>query len=484
MKHISKITNIILLCLIMCFSFVGCNTDRLKEIQNGIIDTIKDAIARAYSVSLGGNVSSILLSKTNGFIYTKNISNGTENRVCNITGKFVENESGLYLTYDKIENISYKFGFKNSNTTLGEFNTQVIKRAGYIVFNGDIMFSDEKTFKANEIVTSIGKRKLEKGGEYDFIVKKGATIEDIVSDNKNCIVELMGDGNSLEYPLLAEMLASLDTSKEGKQIIDITYKNSTAKKFSFLVSSTFGSFDISELQKQSMPVGSTVDEFICGKTIGGNPLTRDMIADFDSSKEGKKNITVAFNGIIVKVQVYFYNAENFDKVWNFKVELNNVDKDCIESGVELSGKLCDITQMNGQKLGDVLINEKIISGYDKTKIGAQKVVFSYGGQTKTKILNVYDNSTKPIVDVKLIACGSDTQSPIFNITSDGATNIGDFKVRVSRASSVFKDVAVGVNMFVGLNVSTAYNGQTIYIKYNVDGYNYYLPLTIKLICDK
>ncbi|MEG2454382.1 MAG: hypothetical protein RSB20_05910, partial [Clostridia bacterium] len=63
-------------------------------------------------------------------------------------------------------------------------------------------------------------------------------------------------------------------------------------------------------------------------------------------------------------------------------------------------------------------------------------------------------------------------------------NIGDFKVRVSRASSVFKDVAVGVNMFVGLNVSTAYNGQTIYIKYNVDGYNYYLPLTIKLICDK
>ncbi len=120
-------------------------------------------------------------------------------------------------------------------------------------------------------------------------------------------------------------------------------------------------------------------------------VTESMISGFDTTTEGTRQATITYveNGT-TKITTFSYTVT--DAVTGIVLDANP-DKTTYNYGedLDLSGATLEVTKGSGKET--IPVTESMISGYDKEKLGLQKVTISYDGKQTTFDVTVVDYIT-------------------------------------------------------------------------------------------
>lgn len=204
--------------------------------------------------------------------------------------------------------------------------------------------------------------------------------------------------------ITSDMVTGFDNSELGKQTLTVTYKGLTTK-FNVVINKK----ELTNITINSKP---TKTEYIQNyeelDVTGGKidlqyndasketiDITSDMISGFDNTQLGKQTLTVNYDG---KTTTY---------------EINIVEKQI--TGIELKTKptkveytqnydLLDVTggkievSFNDTSKQEIDLTQEMVTGFDNSKLGTQKLTITYEGKTTTYDVTVVE---KKIVDVKI-----------------------------------------------------------------------------------
>lgn len=255
-------------------------------------------------------------------------------------------------------------------------------------------------------------------------------------------------------PLNSNMVKGFDNTKVGIQTLTVTYKGK---------STTFD-VEIKEKEPTNIEIIKLPDktEYIQNydslDVTGGKlqityndtsketiDLTNEMISNFDNSKIGTLTLNVTYKGVTTKYNVVVNPKEIEEIKWKekpSKIEyVQNYDKLDVKGG-----KIQVIYNDNSEET--IELTEDMISGFDNTVIGTQKLTVNYKGKvidyeinivTKKIIgMNIYQNPTKmvyiqnyDVLDMtggKLYLQYNDNTNAVIDITNEMVKGFDNTKV--------------------------------------------------------
>lgn len=255
-------------------------------------------------------------------------------------------------------------------------------------------------------------------------------------------------------PLNSNMVKGFDNTKVGIQTLTVTYKGK---------STTFD-VEIKEKEPTNIEIIKLPDktEYIQNydslDVTGGKlqityndtsketiDLTNEMISNFDNSKIGTQTLNVTYKGVTTKYNVVVNPKEIEEIKWKekpSKIEyVQNYDKLDVKGG-----KIQVIYNDNSEET--IELAEDMISGFDNTVIGTQKLTVNYKGKvidyeinivTKKIIdMNIYQNPTKmvyiqnyDVLDMtggKLYLQYNDNTNTVIDITNEMIKGFDNTKV--------------------------------------------------------
>lgn len=255
-------------------------------------------------------------------------------------------------------------------------------------------------------------------------------------------------------PLNSNMVKGFDNTKVGIQKLTVTYKGK---------STTFD-VEIKEKEPTNIEIIKLPDktEYIQNydslDVTGGKlqityndtskekiDLTNEMISNFDNSKIGTQTLNVTYKGVTTKYNVVVNPKEIEEIKWKekpSKIEyVQNYDKLDVKGG-----KIQVIYNDNSEET--IELTEDMISGFDNTVIGTQKLTVNYKGKvidyeinivTKKIIdMNIYQNPTKmvyiqnyDVLDMtggKLYLQYNDNTNTVIDITNEMIKGFDNTKV--------------------------------------------------------
>ena len=194
---------------------------------------------------------------------------------------------------------------------------------------------------------------------------------------------VMKSGNKTNVAINNCKITGYDKNKLGNQTVTVSYNEKIAT-FQVTVKDYITNLEIVEPTKKEYNYGEDLN--LSGLSVkavmkSGNKtnvaINNCKITGYDKNKLGNQTVTVSYNEKIATFQVtvkdYITNLEIVEptkKEYNYGEDLN------------LSGLSVKAVMKSGNKT-NITINNCKITGYDKNKIGDQKVTVNYGGKAAT-----------------------------------------------------------------------------------------------------
>ena len=194
---------------------------------------------------------------------------------------------------------------------------------------------------------------------------------------------VMKSGNKTNVAINNCKITGYDKNKLGNQTVTVSYNEKIAT-FQVTVKDYITNLEIVEPTKKEYNYGEDLN--LSGLSVkavmkSGNKtnvaINNCKITGYDKNKLGNQTVTVSYNEKIATFQVtvkdYITNLEIVEptkKEYNYGEDLN------------LSGLSVKAVMKSGNKT-NITINNCEITGYDKNKIGDQKVTVNYGGKAAT-----------------------------------------------------------------------------------------------------
>ena len=183
------------------------------------------------------------------------------------------------------------------------------------------------------------------------------------------------EGDQVEITFTLGMVSGFDTATPGNKEITITYEGKTTTYQIEVIEDVVTKLEIIELQTEYY-VG---DEFNLGKAkatyLSGKEeeiiITRDLISDFDTSKDGEIYTYLSYKGCSIEVK--FNILPN-----TIEVDLANLAKEYY-IGDEFEPTLITLRYANGD-IVEVFITISMIDNFDTSSEGTHIAYINYDGQ--------------------------------------------------------------------------------------------------------
>ena len=179
----------------------------------------------------------------------------------------------------------------------------------------------------------------------------------------------------------------------------------------------------------------------------GNPeiktITSNMVSGFNSSKENTAlPLTVSYteNGI---TKTTTYNVSVEDQVTAIRINKTPKTKYKYNENLDVTTGQLEITKGSGTTT--IPITSSMVTGYDKTKLGDQELIVTYGGKTQKYTVNVKDYVTGISITPNAI-------TGTYNDEIEKLINDNDISYTVTYAKAGAKSpVALAESMVTGYN---------------------------------
>ena len=192
------------------------------------------------------------------------------------------------------------------------------------------------------------------------------------------------DKSTEDLVLNLEMVKGFDTTTVGNKTLTITYEEKTITYEIEVIEDTVNSIEIINGFKDSYFVGEKLDvsggllkvTYLSGKTKEVT-ITNEMVNGFNNTSANPNLIlTIKYEGKTTTYEVEVIE----DEVVNIEV-LNLDDTYFVNEELDLNGASINVSFSSGKNINVVLTNE-MVSGFDSTILGPNKLIINYLGFTK------------------------------------------------------------------------------------------------------
>ena len=280
-------------------------------------------------------------------------------------------------------------GFDNSKTGT---QTIIVEYKGYKTeFN--IVVNPKK---ATNVVLKNVPQKQEYIQNYEKLDTIGGSIEIEYNDKSKEI-----------RPITPEMVSGFDNSKIGKQILTVTCEEMKVKYEINIVQKQVETIKINKMPGKVTYIqnydlldisGGTIEIEYNDKSRSILEITPEMISGFDNTKIGKQLLTITYEG---KTTEYEINIVEKDIV-EIKMKTLPKKKEYIQNyeKIDLNGGTIEVIY-NDKTNEEVKILEKMIKGFDNSKLGTQTIIVKYGEYETEFDIKVIAKSVEKIKIVKI-----------------------------------------------------------------------------------
>ena len=361
-------------------------------------DKYVDAGATALD-NIDGNITSKIITKSNVNtlkVGTYTVSYTVSDKAGNVdtktrTVKVFDYMTGIEVT--KPTKIEYNDG---EDLNLSGLSVKAVMKSGNktnVAINNCKITGYDKNKLGNQAITV---RYNEKIATFQVIVRDYITNIELVKPTKTeynygenlnlsglSVKAVMKSGNKTNVAINNCKITGYDKNKIGNQTVTVNYEGKVAT-FQVTVKDYITNLEIVEPTKTEYNYGEDLN--LSGLSVkavmkSGNKtnitINNCKITGYNKNKLGNQTVTVSYNEKIATFQVtvkdYITNLEIVEptkKEYNYGEDLN------------LSGLSVKAVMKSGNKT-NVAINNCKITGYDKNKIGDQKVTVNYGGKAAT-----------------------------------------------------------------------------------------------------
>ena len=361
-------------------------------------DKYVDAGATALD-NIDGNITSKIITKSNVNtlkVGTYTVSYTVSDKAGNVdtktrTVKVFDYMTGIEVT--KPTKIEYNYG---EDLNLSGLSVKAVMKSGNktnVAINNCKITGYDKNKLGNQAITV---RYNEKIATFQVIVRDYITNIELVKPTKTeynygenlnlsglSVKAVMKSGNKTNVAINNCKITGYDKNKIGNQTVTVNYEGKVAT-FQVTVKDYITNLEIVEPTKTEYNYGEDLN--LSGLSVkavmkSGNKtnitINNCKITGYNKNKLGNQTVTVSYNEKIATFQVtvkdYITNLEIVEptkKEYNYGEDLN------------LSGLSVKAVMKSGNKT-NVAINNCKITGYDKNKIGDQKVTVNYGGKAAT-----------------------------------------------------------------------------------------------------
>ena len=361
-------------------------------------DKYVDAGATALD-NIDGNITSKIITKSNVNtlkVGTYTVSYTVSDKAGNVdtktrTVKVFDYMTGIEVT--KPTKKEYNYG---EDLNLSGLSVKAVMKSGNktnVAINNCKITGYDKNKLGNQTVTVSYNEKI---ATFQVTVKDYITNLEIVEPTKKeynygedlnlsglSVKAVMKSGNKTNVAINNCKITGYDKNKLGNQTVTVSYNEKIAT-FQVTVKDYITNLEIVEPTKKEYNYGEDLN--LSGLSVkavmkSGNKtnvaINNCKITGYDKNKLGNQTVTVSYNEKIATFQVtvkdYITNLEIVEptkKEYNYGEDLN------------LSGLSVKAVMKSGNKT-NITINNCKITGYDKNKIGDQKVTVNYGGKAAT-----------------------------------------------------------------------------------------------------
>ena len=184
--------------------------------------------------------------------------------------------------------------------------------------------------------------------------------------------------------ITSEMISGFDNTKLGKQKLTVTYEGKTVEYEVNIVAKQIKAIRIKKIPEkveytQNYDVLDTAGgelEIVYNDTSTSLiEITSEMVKGFDNTKLGKQTLRVEYEGKTVEYEVTIVEK----KIVSIKMEKLPQKEKYIQNyeEIDLTGGTIEITY-NDETKEEIKIQKEMISGFDNSKLGKQKIIVSYG----------------------------------------------------------------------------------------------------------
>ena len=184
--------------------------------------------------------------------------------------------------------------------------------------------------------------------------------------------------------ITSEMISGFDNTKLGKQKLTVTYEGKTVEYEVKIVAKQIKAIRIKKIPEkveytQNYDVLDTAGgelEIVYNDTSTSLiEITSEMVKGFDNTKLGKQTLRVEYEGKTVEYEVTIVEKKivsiKMGKLPQKEKYIQNYEE------IDLTGGTIEITY-NDETKEEIKIKKEMISGFDNTKLGKQKIIVSYG----------------------------------------------------------------------------------------------------------
>ena len=210
-----------------------------------------------------------------------------------------------------------------------------------------------------------------------------------------------------EIEITSEMVSGFDNSKTGTQTIIVEYKGYKTE-FNIVVNPKKATNVVLKNvpQKQEYiqnyekldTIGGSIEIEYNDKSKEIRPITPEMVSGFDNSKIGKQILTVTCEEMKVKYEINIVQKQvetiKINKMPEKVKYIQNYEK------IDLNGGTIEVIY-NDKTNEEVKILEKMIKGFDNSKLGTQTIIVKYGEYETEFDIKVIAKSVEKIKIVKI-----------------------------------------------------------------------------------
>ncbi|MCQ2975822.1 MAG: bacterial Ig-like domain-containing protein [Bacteroidales bacterium] len=219
---------------------------------------------------------------------------------------------------------------------------------------------------------------------------------DLNLSNAKIKVEYYDSQNDKTIPVTADMVSNYDKSQVGNQLIRISYDgyDSYWDIEVIEIKPIQITFQESSINKVLF-VGDEIDLSSSELLVDYNDfretekikITKDMLSGFNNKKAGTQFVTITYQGLKTTFSIEVRAIE----IISIVIEDNSFAKSMIVGDdLDLSNAKLNVCYNKSENNQTIPITSRMIVGFDKSKVGYQDIVVSYGGLKTSK--SIYINS--------------------------------------------------------------------------------------------
>ena len=208
-------------------------------------------------------------------------------------------------------------------------------------------------------------------------------------------------GQASPIPMTMDMISGYSQNTLGTQIVTVTYEGQS-QRFIVTVKDYIIKLQVKAPTKTNYEYGEELD--LDGGTVGilmasgiveqETPLTASMLSVFDNQKVGKQTIKVEYQGLQGDFQV---TVKDQVKGISMKDLPNKVE---YEYGEKLNVTGATINVIKSSGTAEVKVTNKMVSGFNPRRSGAQVITVTYEGMRTQFVVAVNARPQTPIVVVR------------------------------------------------------------------------------------